>query len=154
MNVALLRTLLNQANTAANHPHGIAPLTEADLPALRLHLHSRLREAEVHSAVRQLPGLSQWHPQSGEYVLVTPWRHREDIISLREISAFHHESTLVAAVFDAADKHGISACITAETYEKRRPVFYSRNGMDLLETIIAYHHDRVIDFMDAIESPE
>ena len=152
-NVALLRSLLNQANTAANHPHGIVALTEADLPALRLHLHSRLREEEVFQAVRQLPGLSQWHPQSGEYILVTPWRHREDIISLREVSAFHHESELVAAVFAAADQKGLAACITAETYEKRRPIFYTRNGMELFETIIAYHHERVVDFMDIIESP-
>lgn len=151
MNVALLRSLLNQANNADNHPHGIVPLTLADLPALRLHLHSRLREAEVYNAVTRLPGLSQWHPESGEYILVTPWRHRTDIISLREVSAFHHESDLVAAVFEAADEHGLAACITAETYEKRRPIFYSRNGMELMETIIAYHHDRVGDFIDAIE---
>lgn len=151
--MALLRSLLQQANKAANHPHGIVPLTEDDLPALRLHLHSRLREAEVYNAVSQLPGLSQWHPESGEYVLVTPWRHRRDIISLREVSTFHHESELVNAVFEAADSRGFGACITAETYEKRRPIFYSRNGMELMETIIAYHHDRVIDFMDAIEAP-
>ena len=151
--MALLRSLLNQANREADDPHGIVALTEDDLPALRLHLHSRLREEEVFRAVTALPGLSQWHPQSGEYVLVTPWRHRKDIISLREVSAFHHESELVAAVFKAAEENGLAACITAETYERRRPIFYSRNGMELMETIISYHHDRVSDFLDAVESP-
>lgn len=128
-------------------------MIEADLPALRLQHHSRLREEEARRAVQELPGLSQWHPESGEYVLVTPWRHRTDIISLREVSAFHHESELVAAVFAAAEQHELGAVITAETYERRRPIFYSRNGMDLIETIIAYHHNRVGDFLDAIESP-
>lgn len=151
--MALLRSLLNQSNNASTDKRRIVPLTEADLPALRLHLHSRLREEEAQRAVRILPGLSQWHPESGEYILVMPWRHRQDIISLREVSAFHHESELVAAVFAAAEEHGLAACITAETYERRRPIFYSNNGMDLIETIIAYHHKRVSDFIDAVDSP-
>ena len=151
--VALLGSLLNQSSDDHSDVNSIRPLTEADLPALRLHLHSRLREIEVYHAVRALPGLSQWHPESGEYVLVTPWRHRDDIISLREVSTFHHESDLVAAVFEAANEQGIGACITSETYERRRPIFYSRNGMELIETIIAYHHDRVADFMDLVELP-
>lgn len=151
--MALLRSLLNQANKESNDPHGIVSLTEDDLPALRLHLHSRLREEEVSRAVSALPGLSQWHPRSGEFVLVTPWRHRKDIISLREVSAIHHESELIDAVFSAAEEQEFAACITAETYERRRPIFYSRNGMELIETIISYHHERIVDFMDAIETP-
>ena len=86
-------------------------------------------------------------------MLVTPWRHREDIVSLREVSAFHHEAELVAAVFKAAEEQRISACITAETYERRRPIFYSRNGMELIETIITYRHERLADLLDAVESP-
>lgn len=151
--MALLRSLLNQNRAGSDDALRIVPLTEADLPSLRLHLHSRLREQEVYRAVKQLPGLSQWHPESGEYILVAPWRHRQDVITLREVSAFHYESELVVAVFAAAEQNGLAACITAETYEKRRPIFYSRNGMELIETIIAYHHDRVIDFIDAIDNP-
>lgn len=151
--MALLQSLFNQSEPDPSDEPLIVPLTEADIPSLRLQLHSRLQEAEAYRAVRDLPGLSQWHPQSGEYVLVAPWRHRTDIISLREVSAFHHESSLVAAVFEAADVQGVAACITAETYERRRPIFYSRNGMDLMETIISYQHTRVQDYLDAIEAP-
>lgn len=152
--MALLHSLINQANKEDADPHGIVALTEDDLPALRLHLHTRLSVDEVHRAVRMLPGLSQWHPRSGEFVIVTPWRHRQDIITLREVSAFHHESELISAVFAAAEQKELAACITAETYERRRPIFYSRNGMELVETIIAYRHNSVGGFFDAIETPQ
>ncbi len=152
--MAPLRSLLNQAQREADDPNGIVALTEDDLPTLRLHLHSRLQEEEAYRAISALPGLSQWHPRSGEYVLVVPWRHRHDIISLREVSAFHHESALIHAVFNAADKQAFAACITAETFERRRPIFYTRNGMELMETIIAYRHERVGDFLDAVDSPQ
>lgn len=149
--MALLRKLISYTDK----PEGeIVPLTEADLPALRLHLHSRLQEMDAYNAVRNLPGLSQWHPESGEYILVTPWRHRSDIISLREISTFYHESELIEAVFAAAENQGIGAVITSETYEKRRPIFYANNGMEVMETIISYQHERAGDFLDAIENPQ
>lgn len=144
---------MNQDQTPEPDRDRIVPLTEADLPALRMHLHSRLHEEEARRLVRLLPGLSQWHPASGEYVLIAPWRHRTDIISLREVSTFHHESDLLAAAFAAADEQGLLACITAETFERRRPVFYSRNGMAMIETIIAYHHDQASAYLDAVESP-
>lgn len=148
--MALLRSLLT---TSAEDDDRIVPLTEADLPVLRLQHHSRLQEDEAINALRALPGISQWHPTSGEYLLVSPWRHRTDILSFRELSAFHHESELVAAVFAAAEANGLGACITAETYERRRPMFYDRNGMALVETIITYHHDRIADFADAPTTP-
>ena len=151
--VALLQSFLRNSDPDEPNGSGIVPLTIDDLPALRLQSHSRLNPDEALRCLTTLPGLSQWHPLSGEYVLVAPWRHRTDIVSLREVSAFHHESSLVSAVFRSAIDQGRSACITAETYEKRRPIFYSRNGMELFETIIAYHHNRIDGFLDAIESP-
>lgn len=74
-------------------------------------------------------------------------------MSLREVSAFYHETELVAAVLEAAEQKGLRACITAESYERRRPIFYFRNGLELFETIVSYHHSRNADFIDALESP-
>ena len=151
--MTLLR-LTNKPNPRpAPFPDTVVPLLEADVPALRLRNTSLVRDDEVIESLRLMPGLSFWHPASGEFVLVTPWRHRFDIPTFRLISAFGHEFDLVSGALQAAATNGKAAFITTETYERRRPIFYANHGLDNLETIIAYRHDRVADFLGVAGTP-
>jgi ribosomal protein S18 acetylase RimI-like enzyme len=118
----------------------ILTLTPADIPRLTLRNHPRLRPGDAESLVIQAPGLSKWHPESGEFVLVTPWRHREDIPSVNVLSAFRHEDALLSAAIGSARESGAAAFVLLDAYEIRRPAFYSRNRLERLETILTYEH--------------
>jgi ribosomal protein S18 acetylase RimI-like enzyme len=131
------RTLLLPEGSAGD---GIHTLTPADIPKLTLRNHPRLRPGDAESLVIQSPGLSKWHRESGEFVLVTPWRHRVDIPSVNVLSAFRHEDALLTAAIDSARESGAAAFVLLDAYEIRRPTFYSRNRLERLETILTYEH--------------
>ncbi len=135
------------------YPDAVVPITFADIPALRLGNRSLVRDDEVVASLRTMPGISQWHPASGEFVLVAPWRNRRDIATFRLISAITNEPELVRAALNAADAAGMAAFITTETYESRKPEFYASHGLDRLETIISYQHDRIVDYLDIAIKP-
>lgn len=151
-------TLLRLTNTSQprpeRYPDAVLPLAVDDLPELRRANRSLLRDDELLESLRLMPGLSQWHPASGEFVLVAPWRHRADIPTFRLLSAFGHERDLVRAALDAADATGKAAFVTTETYERRKPGFYANHGLDRMETIIGYRHARVEDYLDVELQPQ
>ncbi|HWV23741.1 MAG TPA: GNAT family N-acetyltransferase [Thermomicrobiales bacterium] len=120
--------------------NGVRTLTPADIHRLNTRDHPRLEEGDAEAMVIQAPGLSKWHPESGEFILVTPWRHRRDIPSIAINSAFRHEDALIEAAIESATEQDAAAFIMLETYESRRPVFYTRNGMEKLEQIVTYEH--------------
>ena len=116
----------------------IRPITPADVARLRLDHTRGLDADDLLSLVVQLPGLSCWHPPSGEFVLVTPWRHRAELPGIHTIVAFRHEAALLAAVIDAAWKAGSTALMYVDSYEVRRPAFYVTNGFEQIESIRTY----------------
>lgn len=117
---------------------GVQTLTPADIPRLAIRNHPRLDEGDAEALVIQSPGLSKWHPDSGEFALVTPWRHRQDLPTIQILWSFRHEDALVAAVNESAEAAGKAGVVLLETYESRRPAFYARNGFEHLETIVTY----------------
>jgi ribosomal protein S18 acetylase RimI-like enzyme len=151
--VSLLRLTNKPEPRKPHYPDAAVPLTFADIPALRLSNRSLVRDDEVVASLRTMPGISQWHPASGEFVLVAPWRNRSDIATSRMISAIANERELVSAALDAADVSGMAAFITTETYERRKPEFYASHGLERLETIITYQHERIADFLDIAIKP-
>lgn len=118
----------------------IVTLGPADVPRLRLGHHPRLRPGDAEALVIQSPGLSKWHPASGEFLLVTPWRHRADIPSVNVLQAFEHEDELLSAAIGSAEEQGKAAFVLMDAFEIRRPAFYERNHFRKLESILTYEH--------------
>lgn len=118
----------------------IRTLTPADIERLHIDNHPRLALGDAESLVIQAPGLSKWHPASGEFLLVTPWRHRSEIPAVNVMSAFQHEDELLAASMASAEEKGAAAFVLMDTYEIRRSSFYDRNDLAHLETILTYEH--------------
>jgi ribosomal-protein-alanine N-acetyltransferase len=121
----------------------IRRLWPADISRLRLGLHARLDEADAAALVIQSPGASFWVPATGEFLLVTPWRHRSDIITVHTASAFANETSLMRAVIDHGREAGYGAFVLVNTDETRRPAFYARHGLTRLEGIVTYEHGRL-----------
>ena len=87
--------------------------------------------------LRAFPGRSVWHPADREFVLVSPWRHREETAILAEISGVRHVQAMIESVFDRCRQEGAKVVLTAEMHERQRPQFWSSVGMHLFETVIA-----------------
>lgn len=128
-------------------------LTPADIPQLRTQNHPRLGPGDAESLVIQAPGLSHWHPASGEFLLVTPWRHRSDIPSVDVLHAFEHEDELLAAAIEAAEAQGKAAFVLLDAFEIRRPRFYQRNSLEKLESILTYEHRSPADLLVGAPPP-
>lgn len=137
----------SRARYSEDQDNGVRTLTPADIHKLNTRNHPRLGEGDAEALVIQSPGLSKWHPGSGEFILVAPWRHRRNIPSIAINSAFRHEDALIAAAIESAKAQDAAAFVMLETYETRRPAFYSRNGMERLEHIVTYEHVRPRSFL-------
>lgn len=118
----------------------VRPIISADLPRIRPEAHPRLSPGDAEALLLEEPGLSWWHPESGEFVLVTPWRHRSEIPSIHVLSAFRHEEALVSAASRAARDAGKAAFVVMDAFESRRRSFYDRNDLQQLESLITYEH--------------
>lgn len=120
----------------------VRQLWPADVSRLRLAQHSRLDEADAAALVVQSPGSSFWVPETGEFLLVTPWRHRPDIITIHTFGAFAHEPELMAAVIGQGRQAGYAALVIVDINETRHPTFYVRYGLTRIEDIVTYEHRR------------
>lgn len=118
----------------------VRPLLPADLPSLHLANHPRLHEEETVELLATMPGLSQWHPESGEFVIVTPWRFRPELPGVHTLSAFRHERQLLAAAVRASEDAGKAGFILMDSYESRSPEFYRANAFERIEAVVTYNH--------------
>ncbi|MGC4105756.1 MAG: GNAT family N-acetyltransferase [Thermomicrobiales bacterium] len=116
----------------------IRPIRPADVERLRLDRTRGLDPEDMLALVVQLPGLSFWHPPTGEFVLVTPWRHRPELPGIHTLVGFKHEAALLSAAIDACWHADAAALVYVDTYEVRRPAFYVTNGFERLEHIMTF----------------
>ena len=116
----------------------IRELTLGDLDSLRLGWWSRFDPAEVEAVLESAPGISTWVPDSHEYALVGPWRHRSDVVHVVELVAIRHPVALAKASLERARDSGIRLFLAVEMTERRQSTFYERVGLEVLEEVISY----------------
>jgi ribosomal protein S18 acetylase RimI-like enzyme len=116
----------------------VRTLNLTDVDNLRLGWTARMQPEEMRRLLTIYPGRSVWIPQTLEFAAVGPWRHREEIAYLVELSAVRHPEAVVAAVEDRCVAAGDHLLLSVELEEVRRPVFYDRIGFDLLEEVVTY----------------
>ncbi|MBX6754510.1 MAG: GNAT family N-acetyltransferase [Thermorudis peleae] len=116
----------------------ITPLLPSDAHRVRLSWSSRYTPQALAQHLSAYPGLSCWIPESGEYVIAGPWRHRSEIIGILELSANQHAPVLLDYVSEAAHEHGARLLVMQEQHERRSPIFYANVGFTLIEQILVY----------------
>lgn len=126
----------SEASWAAALP-GVQSLQPADVDTLTLGWRNRFKPDEMKAMLQAFPGRSVWHPESQEFVLVMPWRHRDETVILTEISAVRHIRHLIQGVFERSRDGGARIVLTAEMHERQRPAFWGSVGMHHLETVMA-----------------
>ena len=129
------------------NPAGASPTIQhlrlADLERLHLGWSSRYDADELELILTAEPGLGLWMPETGEYVVGGPWRHRGEIASVLELSVSAGAPQLLAALADASEDLGKRLVIASEHAETRRRAFYDSAGYELVEEILIYELSRV-----------
>ena len=114
------------------------PLQAGDIDRLRLGWWSRLGIEDVRKLVAESPGHSLWIPETHEYVLVGPWRHRADVVHVQDLVAVRHPVELMRSAIQRALESGTRLFLAVEMAERRQDSFYDQIGLELLETVISY----------------
>ncbi len=121
----------------------IEPVTVQTIPRLRLSWSSRFDREDVGRLVVENPGLSLWIPDTGEYVVGGPWRHRTDIAAVMELSSQSGAVPLLQELRSAAANAGKRLIIASEHHESRQKLFYESAGYDLIEEILIYELNQI-----------
>lgn len=117
------------------------PLTMAIAARHRFDWASRVDVNDLHRTLSVYPGRSSWIPDADEFIVVAPWRHREEISSVASVSAVRRVDDLISASRAASFELGADAFVIPEWSETRNPRFYARNGLDLWEDVISFEID-------------
>lgn len=115
----------------------IRPLTPEDVSKLRLGSRDRVSEPTVLNVLRDLPGRSVWAPEWNEFVLIAPWRHRDEIATVQSLEAVRFADHLLRSAVEQCRASGDALLLSIEFDEARHPSFYQRAGFELLEEIVA-----------------
>ena len=132
----------DQFSQSRNYPWRVETITLETIPRLRLGWSSRFDREEVGRVVFENPGLSLWIPDSGEYVVGGPWRHRSEIASVMELVAPNGAVPLLKAISAASAEAGKRLIIASEHHESRQNAFYLSAGYELVEEIVIYELTR------------
>lgn len=127
---------------AASDPE-IRLLRPEDVASLRLGRHRRANEDTLRRLLIESPNRSVWTPDTLEFALVTPWRHRREIAVIDELAAVRHARILLKAAVENSQRAGDAMILIMEMDEQRQPAFYERAGLYPLENIITYDLPRV-----------
>lgn len=96
----------------------------------------------IRSLIESYPGRSVWVPTTLEYVLMAPWRHRDEIAVVHDLVAIGHAEALLVAAIACCRAAGAAMMIMVELDEVRRPMFYARAGLSQIEEVITFELDR------------
>lgn len=114
-----------------------------EIPMLRLGWQHRHEADEIARVLAIYPGRSVWLPDTREFVLVGPWRHRTEIAGVMELAAVRNAEFLVSEAVERSRRHDAALVVITELDERRRPAFYERIGFAELEEVVTFETDRV-----------
>jgi ribosomal protein S18 acetylase RimI-like enzyme len=121
----------------------IVPLQIEDIRKLQLGWSSRYDKYELEQILRYGSGLALWSPDTREYVVGGPWRHRGEILSVLDVVARARAARLLEELASIAAEHGARLVIMSEHQEARSQGFYASAGYELIEEILIYQLPRV-----------
>jgi RimJ/RimL family protein N-acetyltransferase len=134
---------LAAAKSIPNAIDRVRTLTEANIDALRLDAQAKLAPDDVRRILFSYPGRSVWLPETLEFAIVSPWRHRAAVANIQELVAARQPEVLVEAVVERCARTSAALVVMIELDEVRPPAFYDRVGFQLLEEVVMFELDRL-----------
>jgi ribosomal protein S18 acetylase RimI-like enzyme len=117
----------------------VRTLRPADVTTLRL---PGMRSgAALREALDRYPERSVWVPETLEYLVLAPWRHRPEIAYVEELVGVRHSEALLQGAYERCLQRGDELLLAIELESERRPTRYERAGLTFLEEVVTYEID-------------
>jgi ribosomal protein S18 acetylase RimI-like enzyme len=116
----------------------IEPLTPAAARALRLPWLSRFSPQTLNQHLSMYPGMAYYVPVTGEYVIAEPWRRRDDIAQIIEVTARKGKGALLRRLGSDLHSSGVRLLMLAEEVWRDNPRSFTDLGFDKLQSIVFF----------------
>lgn len=116
----------------------IEPLEPGDARALHLPWSSPFDSQSLAEHLRAHPHRSWWLPETGEYVIGEPWRHREEITAVVDVTARDHGEALIERLRRPHPDAAHELVVMTDFIGSRQPTFYGRLRLGLLQEVLCY----------------
>ena len=132
--------LRNGPPQSGEHPT-IEPLTPEAAREVRLPWLSHFNADSLANLLREHPGHSLWVPRTGEYVLAEPWRHRDDIANILEVTARRGREALVSALTSHLAGMDYRLVLCADEVWRDGTKHWLGAGFSQIEKIVFFQRD-------------
>jgi ribosomal protein S18 acetylase RimI-like enzyme len=116
----------------------VEPLLAEDVRSLYLPWSSPFESLSLARHLRTHPGRSFWLPETGEYIVGEPWRHRKEITAVADISARGNGSVLLERIRQAHSEPAHELIVMTDFAGARQPSFYNSLGLGLMQEVLCY----------------
>lgn len=116
----------------------VEPLLAEDVRSLYLPWSSPFVSITLAQHLRMHPGRSFWLPETGEYIVGEPWRHRDEITAIADISARNNGMALLARMRQAQNEPAHELIVMTDFAGARQPSFYTGLGLGLMQEVLCY----------------
>lgn len=131
----------------------IEPLTSGAARSLRLPWLSRFSPNTLSQHLALYPGMALYVPASGEYVIAEPWRRRNDIANIIEVTARKGRAALVHRLVDDFRASGIRLLMVAEETWRDNPRSFQDLGFSKLQSIVFFEKSLSREAVHALQNP-
>ncbi len=116
----------------------VEPLLAEDVRSLYLPWSSPFESLSLTRHLRAYPDHSFWLPETGEYIVGEPWRHREEITAVADISATANGPMLLERMRQPHGEPAHELVVMTDFAGARQPSFYNSIGLGLLQEVLCY----------------
>lgn len=116
----------------------VEPLLADDVRSLYLPWSSPFESASLARHLRAYPTRAFWLPETGEYIVGEPWRHRDEITAIVDISARHNGALLLERMRYPQDHLAHELIVMTDFAGTRSPSFYAGLGLGLMQEVLCY----------------
>jgi ribosomal protein S18 acetylase RimI-like enzyme len=82
--------------------------------------------------------MGMWVPRTGEYIVAEPWRHREEIANIVEVTARKGKVGLIRALVDRLTAFEQRLVLVGDDPWRDQPQLYLQLGFERVETIVFF----------------
>ncbi len=116
----------------------IEPLLADDVRSLYVPWSSPFERQSLVQHLRENPSRAFWLPETGEYIVGEPWRHRDEITAVVDISARHNGAALLERMRQPQGDPAHELVVMTDFAGARQPSFYAGLGLGLMQEVLCY----------------
>ncbi|MDQ3928847.1 MAG: GNAT family N-acetyltransferase [Chloroflexota bacterium] len=145
-----MSALFYRGNARSDEQPEIVPLTPALVRDLRLPWLSRFNHSLLTHHLQEHPCHALWVPRTGEYIIWEPWRRRDDIANVLEVTARRGREAMLDAMLAAAGGQAYRLLLCADEVWRDHTKSWLGAGFSQVERIVFFRRD-LRDNMAGIE---